>query len=151
SNSNIGGVYPLSIATDAIIASARERAGIFLGCHQDDISFGQNATTLNFALTAAFARTLNAGDEIIVTQLDHEANVSPWLIVADDYDLVVKVAGLTDDLQIDLGDLEAKLSNRTRAVAYPYISNAVGTVTPVRAIAEMAHSVDAVAWLDAVA
>lgn len=150
-NSNTDGVFGLSIATDALIAQARGHAAAFVGGDPEGIAFGQNMTSLNFNLVSAFARTLRAGDEIVVTRLDHDANVSPWLTIAEDHGLVVRVVELTGDLRIDLDDLRSKLSERTRAVAFTYVSNAVGTLVPVREIVELANGVGAIAWLDAVA
>ena len=107
-------------------------------------------TTLNFALSRTVGRELEAGDEIVVTQLDHDGNVSPWLELARDLGLRVRVAAIRDDTSLDLGDLEAQLSDRTRVVAFPWASNAVGTLVDVASVAELAHSVGALAWVDAV-
>ena len=107
-------------------------------------------TTLNFALSRTLGRTLTAGDEILVTRLDHDANVSPWLELARDLDLSVGFVDIRDDCSLDLDDLEAKLSERTRVVAFPWASNAVGTLTDVRRIADLAHEAGALAWVDAV-
>ncbi|MFF8430608.1 cysteine desulfurase-like protein [Streptomyces sp. NPDC016566] len=150
-NSNIEGEYELSVETDRIIERARSMAGVFVGGDPDCISFGQNMTTLNFNLSRALGRTLRPGDEIITTALDHEANVSPWLLLAQDRDLVVRQVGLREDLTLDMDDLRAKLSDRTRVVAFSLTSNAVGTLTPAREISDLAHSVGALAWVDAVA
>jgi cysteine desulfurase family protein (TIGR01976 family) len=107
-------------------------------------------TALNFLLTRAFARTLRAGDEVVVTALDHDGNVAPWLEIAHDIGVVVKVAGLTEDLEVDYDDLERLLSERTRVVGFPVAANSVGTAPDVRRIVELAHSVGALAWADAV-
>ena len=107
-------------------------------------------TTLNFALSRTLGRELEAGDEIVVTQLDHDGNVSPWLELARDLDLKVRVAAIRDDTSLDLDDLEAQLSDRTRVVAFPWASNAVGTLVDVARVAELAHSAGALAWVDAV-
>jgi cysteine desulfurase family protein (TIGR01976 family) len=107
-------------------------------------------TALNFLLTRAYARTLERGDEIVVTSLDHDANVSPWLELERDLELVVKVAGLTDDLELDYEHLRDLLSERTRVVAVPVAANSVGTAPDVRRVVELAHSVGALAWADAV-
>jgi cysteine desulfurase family protein (TIGR01976 family) len=107
-------------------------------------------TSLNFLLTRALGRTLRAGDEVVCTKLDHDANVSPWLALADDLGVVVRFAGVREDLSLDLDDLEAQLSERTRVVAFPVASNAVGTLTDVRRIADLAHEAGAIAWADAV-
>jgi selenocysteine lyase/cysteine desulfurase len=102
SNANLGGAFPTSAASDEIIADARAAAADFTGATPEGIAFGANMTTLNFQLAHAVARTLEPGDEIIVTQLDHDANVSPWLLVARDHGLVVRTAPIhTDDVTLD--------------------------------------------------
>src|SRR5262249_20781027 len=116
----------------------------------EETIFGANMTTLNFALTRTAAREWRAGDEIVTTQLDHDGNVAPWLELARDRDLKVQIVWIHDDTRLDLDDLESKLSERTRVVAFPIASNAVGTVTDVKRIVELAHSVGALAWADAV-
>jgi selenocysteine lyase/cysteine desulfurase len=150
SNANSGGEFETSRRTDALIADARLAAADWLGCSVDETIFGASMTALNFALTRAAARELAEGDEVVVTRLDHDANVSPWLELAHDNGLVVRFADVRDDCTLDLDDLERQLSRRTRVVAYPWASNAVGTVTDVAAIAELAHAAGALAWVDAV-
>jgi cysteine desulfurase family protein (TIGR01976 family) len=149
-NANIGAPYETSIRTVELVDLAHETAGRFLGCAAGETAFGQSMTSLNFLLSRAFGRTLNAGEEIVVTALDHDANVSPWLELAHDLGVVVKVAGLTGDLELDYDDLAAQLSERTRAVAFPVAANSVGTAPDVRRIVELAHSAGALAWADAV-
>ena len=149
-NANIGAPYETSIRTTELVDAAHERAGAFLGCSPGETAFGQSMTALNFLLSRAFGRTLREGDEIVVTALDHDASVSPWLELAHDLGLVVRVAALTDELELDYGDLEAKLSGRTRVVAFPVAANSVGTAPDVRRIVELAHSAGALAWADAV-
>ncbi|MGA7835833.1 MAG: cysteine desulfurase-like protein [Acidimicrobiales bacterium] len=151
SNANIGGEFEPSRKTDEVIAQAREYGATFVGGSSDGISFGPNMTTLNFNLIRALGRTLKTGDEILTTVLDHDANVAPWLLMAQDRGLVVRQVGLTDDLNIDLEDLKAKLSDTTRVVAFCLASNAVGTLTPAREISRLAHEAGALAWADAVA
>jgi cysteine desulfurase family protein (TIGR01976 family) len=107
-------------------------------------------TTLNFALSRACAREWKQGDEVVVTRLDHDANVSPWLELAHDLGLAVRFADIHGDTTLDLDDLAAQLSGRTRVVAFPWASNAVGTLVNVARVAELAHSVGALAWVDAV-
>ena len=150
SNANIGAPYETSHRTDELVELAHERAASFLGCSAGEDAFGQSMTALNFLLTRAFARTLREGDEIVVTALDHDANVAPWLELAHDRGIVVRIAGLTDDLELDYGDLERQLSERTRVVAFPVAANSVGTAPDVRRIVELAHSAGALAWADAV-
>jgi cysteine desulfurase family protein (TIGR01976 family) len=149
-NANTGGEYVTSRRSERLIADARIAAGGFLGCSPDEVAFGQNTTTLQFALTRALGRELSAGDEILCTRLDHDANVSPWLELAGDLGLAVRFAELTEECRLDLDDLAAKLSERTRVVAYPWASNAVGTVTEVERICALAHEAGALAWVDAV-
>ena len=150
-NANVGGPFETSRRTEAVVADAHTAAAHFLGASPDEVGFGQNMTTLNFALTRTLGRELRAGDEILVTRLDHDGNVAPWLELARDLDLVVRFVELRDDdCTLDLEDLEGQLSNRTRIVAFPWASNAVGTITPARRIAELAHDAGALAWVDAV-
>ncbi len=150
SNANLGGDFAASIASDALVVDAHATAARFLGCSPEEVGFGANMTTLNFALSRSFARELRAGDEIVVTRLDHDGNVSPWLELARDLDLTVRLADVHDDCSLDLAGLERLLSERTRVVAFPWASNAVGTVTDVRRITELAHEAGALAWVDAV-
>ena len=112
--------------------------------------FGANMTTLNFALSRAAAREWQAGDEIVCTRLDHDGNVSPWLELARDKGLTVRFADVDDECRLDLDHLRSLLTERTRVVAFPWASNAVGTVTPVAEIAALAHEAGALAWVDAV-
>jgi cysteine desulfurase family protein (TIGR01976 family) len=149
-NANIGAPYETSIRTVELVDHAHETAARFLGCAAGETAFGQSMTSLNFLLSRAFGRTLAAGDEIVVTALDHDANVSPWLELAHDLDVVVKVAGLTGDLEVDYEDLASLLSEKTRVVAFPVAANSVGTAPDVRRIVELAHSAGALAWADAV-
>jgi cysteine desulfurase family protein (TIGR01976 family) len=149
-NANIGAPYETSIRTVELVDQAHEKAASFLGCSPGETAFGPSMTALNFLLTRAFGRTLREGDEIVVTSLDHDANVSPWLEIAHDMDVTVRVAGLTDHLEVDYDDLERQLSERTRVVAFPVAANSVGTAPDVRRIVELARSVGALAWADAV-
>jgi cysteine desulfurase family protein (TIGR01976 family) len=149
-NANIGAPYETSIRTVELIERARVAAGRFLSCHPDEVAFGPSMTSLNFLLTRALGRTLEPGDEIVCTRLDHDANVSPWLELAHDLGVVVRFAGVHEDLALDLDDLAAQLTDRTRVVAFPVASNAVGTTPDVARIVELAHSAGALAWADAV-
>ena len=150
SNANLGGPFPTSRASDALVTHARATAAEFLGATPDEVVFGANMTTLNFALSRAAARDWRAGDEIVCTTLDHDANVSPWLELAHDKELRVRIADVDEECRLDLEHLRSLLSERTRVVAFPWASNAVGTVTPVAEIAALAHEVGALAWVDAV-
>ncbi len=150
SNANIGAPYETSRRTDALVAESRERAASFLGCSPEEVAFGPSMTALNFLLTRAFARTLRPGDEIVVTMLDHDANVAPWLELAHDLGIVVRVARMTEDLEVDYDDLARLVSERTRVVGFPVAANSVGTTSDVHRIVELAHSAGALAWADAV-
>ena len=151
SNANLGGAFETSRRSDDIVAAAHERAARFLGATPDEVGFGANMTTLNFALSRAAARDFESGDEILVTRLDHDANVAPWLELARDHDLLVRFVDIyQEDCTLGVLDLERQLSDRTKIVAYPWASNAVGTVTDVRRIADLAHEAGALAWIDAV-
>ncbi|HWB55938.1 MAG TPA: cysteine desulfurase-like protein [Gaiellaceae bacterium] len=151
SNANLGAPFGTSRRSDALVVEAHEAAARFLGCSPDEVGFGQNMTTLNFALSRTVGRELRAGDEIVVTRLDHDGNIAPWLELAADLDLVVRFADLREeDATLDLDDLERRLGDRTRIVAFPWASNAVGSLTDVRRIADLAHEAGALAWVDAV-
>ena len=150
SNANVGGTYETSRRTEELVDRARLAAAGFLGCSSQEIVFGANMTTLNFALSRTVGRTLEPGDEIVVTRLDHDGNISPWLEFAHDGGLTVRFADIRDDCTLDLDDLQRVLSDRTRVVAFPAASNAVGTVTDARRIAALAHEAGALAWVDAV-
>jgi cysteine desulfurase family protein (TIGR01976 family) len=150
SNANVSGPYETSRRTERLVADARLAAGSFLGASADEVIFGANMTTLNFALSRTAAREWHEGDEVVVTRLDHDGNVSPWLELAHDLDLVVRFADIREDTTLDLEDLAAQLSDRTRVVAFPWASNAVGTLVDVARVAELAHEAGALAWVDAV-
>jgi cysteine desulfurase family protein (TIGR01976 family) len=150
SNANLGGAFAASRRSDELVERAHETAARFLGCRTGETIFGQNMTTLNFALSRAFGRTLEAGDEILVTRLDHDGNVAPWLELARDLDLRVEFVEIRDDTTLDLDDLAGKLTERTRVVAFPLAANAFGTTTDAALIAALAHEAGALAWADAV-
>jgi cysteine desulfurase family protein (TIGR01976 family) len=144
SNANVGGAFETSRRTDALVETAHETAGRFLGCTGREAIFGPSMTNLNFMLTRTVGRELQARDEVVCTRLDHDANVSPWLELARDLDLVVRFA------DYDLADLETQLSDRTRVVAFPWASNALGTLVDAERICGLAHAAGALAWVDAV-
>ena len=150
SNANVSGPYETSRRTEELVERSRQTAARFLGCTSDEVVFGANMTTLNFALSRTLARELEAGDEIVVTELDHDANISPWLELAHDRGLEVRLAPLGENCTLDLSELERLISDRTRVVAFPVASNAVGTLADVGRIVELAHEVGALAWADAV-
>ncbi|MBK5229225.1 MAG: cysteine desulfurase-like protein [Actinobacteria bacterium] len=151
SNANSGGAFVTSEETDALITGARKAAADLLGCSPDEVAFGWNMTTLNFALSRALARNLTTDDEIVVTMLDHDANISPWLAVAEDTGATVKWADIDDsDCTLDMRSLDAALSERTRIVAFTMASNAVGTIPRAKEITARAHATGALAIADAV-
>src|SRR5579862_2913454 len=150
-NTNTGGAYATSRRTDAMIAEARSAMADFLHCAADEVMFGLNMTQLTFAMSRAIGRELKAGDEIVVTRLDHDANVSPWLQMAEDRGVTVRWAEIHDeDCTLDMADLASKINSRTKLVAAGYASNAVGTINPVKEIVALAHKVGALAYIDAV-
>jgi cysteine desulfurase family protein (TIGR01976 family) len=150
-NANSGGNYPTSRRTDAIVAAAREAMADFFHCDADEVVFGMNMTALTFAFSRAIGRELKPGDEIVVTRLDHDANVSPWLAMAEDRDVTVRWAEIHDkDCTLDIADLASKINSKTKLVAVGYASNAVGTINPVREIVQLAHAAGALAYVDAV-
>jgi cysteine desulfurase family protein (TIGR01976 family) len=149
-NANLGGPFETSRRSDALVARAHETAATFLNATTDEVAFGANMTTLNFALSRTAAREWREGDEIVCTQLDHDGNIAPWLELAHDRGLRVQLARVDDQCRVDLDHLGSLLSDRTRVVAFPYAANAVGTITPVAEIAAIAHEAGALAWVDAV-
>ncbi len=150
SNANTSGPYATSRRTEALITQSRLAAAEFLGCSPEETIFGANMTSLTFALTRTLGRAWREGDQILVTKLDHDANVSPWLELARDKQLDVAFVDINDDTTLDYDDLERQLTDRTRVVAFPVASNALGTLTDVPRIVELAHAADALAWADAV-
>jgi cysteine desulfurase family protein (TIGR01976 family) len=151
SAANDGGAFDTSVETQAVIAEARRAAADFTGSRPEEIAFGANMTTLNFLLAHAVARTLEPGDEIVVTDLDHDANIAPWLLVARDHELVVRHAPIRPaEGALDEDALEAALGPRTRVVAFTMASNALGSIPDARRIAAAAHDAGALAWADAV-
>jgi cysteine desulfurase family protein (TIGR01976 family) len=144
SNANTGGAFETSRRTDELIDEAHAAAARFLGCTPGEAIFGPSTTNLNFNLTRTVGRELRADDEIVVTRLDHDANVAPWLELAHDLGVVVRFADL------DLSDLETQLSERTQVVAFPWASNALGTIVDAERICRLAHEAGALAWVDAV-
>jgi cysteine desulfurase family protein (TIGR01976 family) len=149
-NANVGAPFETSLRTSALVDLAHQKAGSFLGCSADEVAFGQSMTSLNFLLTRALARELKAGDEVLVTKLDHDGNVAPWLALQEDLGIVVRRVEVRDDLSLDYDNLASQLNDRTRVVAFPVAANSVGTAPDVRRIVKLAHSVGALAWADAV-
>ena len=149
-SANLGAVYATSLRVKEILEEAEAKAARFLGCEPDEIIFGPNMTSLNFTLSRTAGRSFQPGDEILVSSLDHDAGVAPWLELAHDKDLVVRHIELNDDSTLDLPDLERKLGPRTRVVAFAWASNAIGTVSDGKRVCELAHEAGALAWIDAV-
>jgi cysteine desulfurase family protein (TIGR01976 family) len=147
---NIGAPYATSRRLEAIVAEARETAARFLGCTAEEIIFGASMTALSFTLSRTLGRQLSPGDEIVVTRLDHDANVAPWLDLAMDRGLRVRHADVRSDTTLDLSDLERQLGPRTKVVAFPWAANSTGTIVDARAVCDLAHHVGALAFVDAV-
>jgi cysteine desulfurase family protein (TIGR01976 family) len=147
---NTGAPYATSRRIDAIVEEAREASARFLGCTAEEVIFGPNMTSLNYVLSRTLGRDLQPGDEIIVTRLDHDANVAPWLDLAQDRGLVVRLADVHADTTLDLSDIERLLGPRTKVVAFPWASNATGTIVDARAVSDLAHRAGALSWVDAV-
>ncbi|MGI8533780.1 MAG: cysteine desulfurase-like protein [Candidatus Limnocylindrales bacterium] len=152
SNANLHGAFLTSHESDALVTEAHQAAADFLGAGSgEEIVFGPNMTTLTYAVGRAIGRTLGPGDEVVVTRLDHDANVAPWLALAEERGATVRWVGIDPtDCTLDMAELEASLSARTRLVAVSLASNAVGTIPPVRAIARMVHAAGGLLWVDAV-
>ncbi len=152
-NANSGGAFTTSELSDAMADEAHAAVADFLGAGSpDEIKFGYNMSTLTLHLGRSIGSTLGPGDEIVVTTLDHEANVSTWEAMAADRGVTVRKVDIRDDdVTLDLEDLESKLNERTKLVAVGYASNAVGTVNPVGEIVARAHEVGALTFIDAVA
>jgi cysteine desulfurase family protein (TIGR01976 family) len=149
-NANTCGAFVTSRNNDATIAAARSAMGDFLNCHKDEIVFGQNMTTITFALARSIGHELNAGDEIVVTTLDHDANVAPWRALEEKGVLVRQVDINVEDCTLDMEDLKRKITSKTKLVAVGYASNAVGTINPVAEITKLAHAAGALMFVDAV-
>src|SRR5271170_4123642 len=149
-NANTDGAYATSRHTNAILAAARDAMADFLNCSADEIVFGPNMTTLTYAMSRAIGRDLGPGDEILVTRLDHDANVSPWLAL-EEKGVTIRWAEIhQEDCTLDLADLVSKINQKTKLVAIGYASNAVGTINPVKEIVRLAHAAGALAYVDAV-
>jgi len=150
SNANVGGAYLTSERNDAMLAEAHRAMADLLGCDPDEVSFGQNMTTLTLLLSRAIGRELKAGDEILLTWLDHDGNVSPWLVLEEKGVVIKRAEVNTADCTLRLDDLAGKITPRTKVVAVGYASNAVGTINPVKEIVRLAHAAGALAVIDAV-
>jgi cysteine desulfurase family protein (TIGR01976 family) len=149
-SANLGAVYETSLRVKAILERAEQNAARFLGGEPHEIVFGANMTSLDFTLSRTAGREFSAGDAILVSSLDHDGGVAPWLELAHDKQLVVRHIELRDDTTLDYEDLERKLSPRTRVVAFAWASNAIGTVVDAKRVCDVAHQAGALAWIDAV-
>jgi cysteine desulfurase family protein (TIGR01976 family) len=149
--SNTHGVFPVSGEIDALIADARVAGADLLGCEPREVIFGQNATSVLLHLSRAIGRTWGPGDEIMVTRLDHDANVRPWLLAARDAGATVRWVDVrADDVTLDLDSFDEQLSNRTKLVAFTLASNAVGTIPPAADLAARAKRAGALVAVDGV-
>jgi cysteine desulfurase family protein (TIGR01976 family) len=149
-SANLGAGYATSRRVGEILVAAEHKAARFLGCEPHEVIFGPNMTSLNFTLSRTAGRGFQPGDEILVSALDHDGGVAPWLELAHDAGLVVRHVGLHDDTTYDFDDLRRKIGPRTRVVAFAWASNAVGTVVDARRVCRLAHEAGALAWIDAV-
>src|SRR5215216_5469606 len=152
SNANTHGAFVTSQETDAVIAEAHRAAADLVGADADEVVFGPNATSLLFQISRSIGRTLGRDDEVVVTRLDHDANIRPWLMAAEDAGATVRWVDVRDeDVTLDVASFEAALTDRTKVVAFTLASNAVGTVTPATELARLVHArTDAVVAIDAV-
>jgi len=149
-NANTGGAFLTSRRNDEIIGNTRAAMADFFHCDKDEVVFGQNMTTITFAVSRALAREMEAGDEILLTTLDHDANFSPWKAL-EEKGIVIRQADIREaDCTLDLEDLKRKLNEKTKLVAVGYASNAVGTINPVAEITKLAHAAGALVYIDAV-
>lgn len=150
SNANTYGAFLTSRRTDEMILAARAAMADFFHCDSNEVVFGQNMTTITFALARAIGRELKPGDEIVVTTLDHDANVAPWRALEEKGVVIRQVDIREADCTLDLEDLKRKITARTKFVAVGYASNIVGTINPVAEITKIAHSAGALMFIDAV-
>jgi len=152
SNANSGGAFAPSRETDELVADVRAAVADLIGAVDPaEVSFGPNMTTITFAISRAIGATLQPGDAVVLTRLDHDANVAPWLAVAAERGLDVRWVGIRDDCTLELDDLERALEDgRVRLVAAALASNAVGTINPIPAMARRVRDAGALLWVDAV-
>ena len=149
-NANTHGAFATSRRTDETIDAARAAMADFLGCAADEVVFGPNMTTLTFAISRAFGRDIRPGDEIVLTRLDHDANVAPWKALEEQGAIIRMVDIDTEECTLDMADMARAIGPRTKLVAVGYASNAVGTINDVTTITRMAHAVGALVYIDAV-
>src|SRR5467141_2098114 len=149
-NANTYGAFPTSRRTNETILSARAAMADLFNCDSNEVVFGQNMTTITFALARAIGRELKAGDEIVVTTLDHDANVAPWRALEEKGVVIRQVDIRESDCTLDPDDLKRKITAKTKLVAVGYASNMVGTINPVAEITKLAHAAGALMFVDAV-
>src|SRR6266568_5371209 len=149
-NANTCGAFETSRRNDTVIASARAAMADFFNCAPDEVVFGQNMTTIKFALARAIGRELKPGDEIVVTTLDHDANVAPWRALEEKGAVIRQVDIREEDCTLDLEDLKRKITPKTKVVAVGYASNMVGTINPIAEITKLVHGAGALMFVDAV-
>ena len=149
-NANTCGAFETSRRNDTMIASARAALADFFNCATDEVVFGQNMTTITFALARAIGRELKPGDEIVVTTLDHDANVAPWRALEEKGAVIRQVDIREEDCTLDTEDLKRKITAKTKLVAVGYASNMVGTINPIAEITKLAHAAGALMFVDAV-
>ena len=147
---NLGGVFAESLAATRLVKQARDRCATFFGtADRDEVGFGLNASTVNATMVALAAATMSAGDEVVVSALDHDASVLPWRRAAAEHGLVLRMVGLADDGRLDMDHLRTVINGRTRVVTLPYAANATGTAVDVATVTRLTHTVGALAWIDA--
>jgi len=149
-NANTYGAFLTSQRNDEMILSARAAMADFFNCEANEVVFGQNMTTITFALARSLGRELKPGDEIVVTTLDHDANVAPWRTLEEKGVVIRQVDIREEDCTLDLEDLKRKITAKTKLVAVGYASNIVGTINPVAQIVKLAHAAGALMFVDAV-
>ncbi|MBA3652144.1 MAG: aminotransferase class V-fold PLP-dependent enzyme, partial [Chthoniobacterales bacterium] len=150
-NANTHWAFPTSFETDAVISDARAALADFLHAAPNEVAFGANMTTLTFHLARALGRGYGEGDEILVSELDHHANIAPWRALEQESSITIRLAKMIPQTgQLDWADFERQLNSRTRLVAIGAASNALGTITDVRRAAELAHAAGAQIFVDAV-
>ena len=149
-NANTCGAFETSRRNDTMIASARKAMADFFNCAPDEVMFGQNMTTITFALARAIGRELKPGDEIVVTTLDHDANVAPWRALEEKGAVIRQVDIREEDCTLDMEDLKRKITAKTKLIALGYASNMVGTINPVAEITKLARAAGALMFVDAV-
>ncbi len=149
-NANTHGAFATSQRSDAIIDSAHAAMADLLGCDANEVVFGPNMTTLTFAISRAIGRELRPGDEIVLTRLDHDANVAPWKALEEQGAVIRMVDVDIEDCTLDMADMARAIGPRTKLVAVGYASNAVGTINDVASITRMAHDAGAMVYIDAV-